>query len=69
MSSMAGTSPTDLLRRLVGNQFGVRTAEYLVEADLGEQLGTWPHANARVEFDGVPVLGPAELPQAEDGEK
>ncbi len=51
---------TDLLQRMVGNNYGVRMLEYAVEADLGEQLGSWRHARARVEFDGVPVLAETE---------
>lgn len=48
---------TDLLGRLTGNRFGVRMVEYLIDADLGEQFSTWEHDRARVDFDGVPVLG------------
>ncbi|MCZ4500870.1 MAG: clpB, partial [Marmoricola sp.] len=60
---------TDLLQRLVGNNFGVRMVEYLVEADLGEQFGAWSQSEARVEFDGVPVLVETKDQRPEGGAK
>jgi ATP-dependent Clp protease ATP-binding subunit ClpA len=47
---------THVLGRLTGNRFGVRMVEYLIDADIGEQLSTWEHDRACVDFDGVPVL-------------
>lgn len=47
---------TDLLQRLSRNKFGVRTVEHLIERDLGEQLGSWTHASARIDHDNEPVL-------------
>jgi hypothetical protein len=57
---------SNLLQRLDGNRLGVRAIEYLVDADLGEQLAGLESERGRVDFHGTPVVG--GLPPADNGE-
>ncbi|MET3937028.1 AAA family ATPase [Arthrobacter sp. OAP107] len=49
---------SNLLQRLDGNQLGVRTLEYLAEADLGTEFAALPSKSARIAFDGQAHVSP-----------
>lgn len=47
---------SNVLQRLGKNELGVRAVEYLIDADLGEQLAALNFEWARVEFDGTALV-------------
>lgn len=49
---------SDLLQRLEGNQLGVRTLEYLAEADLGAEFAALASRSARIDFNGRVHVSP-----------